>query len=120
MQPASTTHSPNLHRSKRLATIALISAVVMWILLMIAAKFFPEYAWVIHIFMLGAEAGVVGGLADWYAITVLFRNPFEKFQFPSFYLITPKLFRAIKPELPSRWDALYRKTFCRRRWSSKA
>lgn len=86
MQPASTTHSPNLHRSKRLATIALISAVVMWILLMIAAKFFPEYAWVIHIFMLGAEAGVVGGLADWYAITVLFRNPFGKIPIPKFLL----------------------------------
>ena len=27
--------------------------------------------------MLGAEAGVVGGLADWYAVTVLFRNPLE-------------------------------------------
>lgn len=86
MQPASTTHSPNLHRSKRLATIALISAVVMWILLMIAAKFFPEYVWVIHIFMLGAEAGVVGGLADWYAITVLFRNPFGKIPIPKFLL----------------------------------
>ncbi|WP_151867636.1 DUF445 domain-containing protein [Acinetobacter soli] len=86
MQPASTTHSPNLHRSKRLATIALISAVVMWILLMIAAKIFPEYAWVIHIFMLGAEAGVVGGLADWYAITVLFRNPFGKIPIPKFLL----------------------------------
>lgn len=86
MQPASTTHSPNLHRSKRLATIALISAVVMWILLMIAAKLFPEYAWVIHIFMLGAEAGVVGGLADWYAITVLFRNPFGKIPIPKFLL----------------------------------
>lgn len=86
MQPASTTHSPNLHRSKRLATIALISAVVMWILLMIAAKLFPEYAWVIHIFMLGAEAGVVGGLADWYAITILFRNPFGKIPIPKFLL----------------------------------
>jgi uncharacterized membrane-anchored protein YjiN (DUF445 family) len=32
--------------------------------------------------MLGAEAGVVGGLADWYAVTVLFRNPFGKMPLP--------------------------------------
>ena len=40
--------------------------------------FLPEYKWVIHIFMLGAEAGVVGGLADWYAVTVLFPQSFWK------------------------------------------
>ncbi len=46
--------------------------------LMITAKLLPEYVWLIHILMLSAEAGVVGGLADWYAITVLFRNPFGR------------------------------------------
>ncbi len=35
---------------------------------------------------MGAEAGVVGGLADWYAITVLFRNPFGKIPIPKFLL----------------------------------
>jgi uncharacterized membrane-anchored protein YjiN (DUF445 family) len=49
---------------------------------MITAHFLPEYKWIIHIFMLGAEAGVVGGLADWYAVTVLFRNPFGKMPLP--------------------------------------
>ena len=34
--------------------------------------------------MLAAEAGVVGGLADWYAITVLFRNPFGRIPIPAF------------------------------------
>ena len=34
--------------------------------------------------MLSAEAGVVGGLADWYAITVLFRNPFGRLPIPKF------------------------------------
>lgn len=86
MQKEQAVHSPNLHRSKRLATIALISAVVAWIILMVTAKFFPDYAWLIHILMLAAEAGVVGGLADWYAITVLFRNPFGKIPIPKFLL----------------------------------
>ncbi|WP_173912064.1 DUF445 domain-containing protein [Acinetobacter sp. Marseille-Q1618] len=75
---------PSLNRSKRFATIALVVAVVIWIALIISAKLLPEYVWFIHILMLGAEAGVVGGLADWYAITVLFRNPFGKIPIPKF------------------------------------
>ena len=75
---------PSLDRSKRFATIALIVAVVSWIILIITAKLLPEYAWFIHILMLGAEAGVVGGLAEWSAITVLFRNPFGKIPIPNF------------------------------------
>ena len=76
--------SPNLNKSKRYAMTALISAVLAWIALMIAAKLLPDYVWLIHILMLSAEAGVVGGLADWYAITVLFRNPFGKIPIPPF------------------------------------
>ena len=75
-------HVPSLQRSKYFATMALIIAVVAWIALMVVAHFLPEYKWVIHILMLGAEAGVVGGLADWYAVTVLFRNPFGKMPLP--------------------------------------
>lgn len=78
------TSSPSLQRSKRFATIALIVAVVIWLALMVAAKLLPEYVWLIHILMLSAEAGVVGGMADWYAITVLFRNPFGKLPIPRF------------------------------------
>ncbi len=73
-------HAPNLKRSKYFATMALIIVVVLWIGLLIANRFLPEYTDLIHILMLGAEAGVVGGLADWYAITVLFRNPSQIFQ----------------------------------------
>ncbi len=78
------TSSPSLQRSKRFATIALVMAVITWLALMVAAKLLPEYVWLIHILMLSAEAGVVGGLADWYAITVLFRNPFGKMPIPKF------------------------------------
>jgi len=76
--------SPSLQRSKRFATIALVVAVLIWLALMVAAKLLPEYVWLIHILMLSAEAGVVGGLADWYAITVLFRNPFGRLPIPKF------------------------------------
>ncbi len=76
--------SPSLNRSKRYATIALVVAVLAWLILIAMAKLVPEYAWLIQILMLAAEAGVVGGLADWYAITVLFRNPFGRIPIPAF------------------------------------
>lgn len=84
MTTAEASTIPSLQRSKRFAIIALIMAVVTWLVLMVVAKLIPEYVWLIHILMLGAEAGVVGGLADWYAITVLFRNPFGKMPIPKF------------------------------------
>lgn len=76
--------SPSLNRSKRYATVALVVAVVAWLILIAMAKLVPEYAWLIQILMLATEAGVVGGLADWYAITVLFRNPFGRIPIPAF------------------------------------
>lgn len=77
------THSvPQLAHSKSLAQMALIIAVVSWIILLILVKFIPQHAALLHILMLAAEAGVVGGLADWYAITVLFRNPFGRLPLP--------------------------------------
>lgn len=84
MTTAEITAPLSLQRSKRFATIALVMAVVIWLILMVVAKLVPEYVWLIHILMLAAEAGVVGGLADWYAITVLFRNPFGKIPIPKF------------------------------------
>ncbi len=84
MQAAEPFISPSLQRSKRFATLALIVVVVIWLGLIVSAKLWPDYAWLIHILMLSAEAGVVGGLADWYAITVLFRNPFGKLPIPRF------------------------------------
>ena len=43
---------PSLDRSRKLATIALIVAIVCWIILMVLAKIFPDYVWLIHILML--------------------------------------------------------------------
>ncbi|MDP0891517.1 hypothetical protein [Klebsiella pneumoniae] len=45
-------HAPNLKRSKYFATMALIIVVVLWIGLLIANRFLPEYTDLIHILML--------------------------------------------------------------------
>ena len=75
--------APQLARSKSLAQLALMIAIACWVILLVTAKLVPQYTWFLHILMLAAEAGVVGGLADWYAITVLFRNPFGKIPLPA-------------------------------------
>lgn len=74
----------NLIKNKRIATFLLVSMVVFWLILLFTSRQFPDYIGVFHILTLGVEAGVVGGLADWYAITVLFRDPFKHIWVPSF------------------------------------
>ncbi len=74
----------NLKRNKRIATTLLVSMVVFWLILLFSSRYLPSQNGVIHILTLGAEAGVVGGLSDWYAITVLFRDPFKHIWVPSF------------------------------------
>ncbi len=77
---------PALNHSRRLANIALITAALLWIVFLVLEKLLPEQASLIAILALAAEAGVVGGLADWYAVTVLFRNPFGKIPVPRLLL----------------------------------
>lgn len=74
---------PSLERSRRLATMALIAAAVLWLTFIILSRVFPDYDWLFEILSLSAEAGMVGGLADWYAVTVLFRNPFGRLPLPA-------------------------------------
>ncbi|MDP2228543.1 MAG: DUF445 domain-containing protein [Moraxellaceae bacterium] len=66
--------------------MALVSAAVLWLLFLVLEKLLPAHAALIGILALAAEAGVVGGLADWYAVTVLFRNPFGKLPMPRLLL----------------------------------
>ncbi|MCC2637347.1 MAG: hypothetical protein K0Q68_1066 [Moraxellaceae bacterium] len=73
---------PSLARSRMLANVALITTALLWVVLLVLEKLFPEYHTLLAILALGAEAGVVGGLADWYAVTVLFRNPFGRLPLP--------------------------------------
>jgi uncharacterized membrane-anchored protein YjiN (DUF445 family) len=60
-----------LRRMQRVATSLLgVSAVVF----IAAAWFEPQYPWLGYVRAM-AEASLVGGLADWFAVTALFRRP---------------------------------------------
>jgi uncharacterized membrane-anchored protein YjiN (DUF445 family) len=60
-----------LRRNRLLATglLALMIAIA------VATRLVPSQTWLVQLVRAGAEAGIVGGLADWFAITVLFRHP---------------------------------------------
>ena len=56
--------------TRRLATVSLIFMAVGFVV----SLPFKENAWVFWL-QSGFEAGLVGGIADWFAITALFRHP---------------------------------------------
>ena len=60
-----------LRRNRLFATGLLVIMVAV----AVATHFEPSQKWLVQLVRAGAEAGIVGGLADWFAITVLFRNP---------------------------------------------
>jgi len=61
-----------LRRNRLLATglLALMTVIAA------ATHIEPSPGWLVQLVRAGAEAGIIGGLADWFAITVLFRHPF--------------------------------------------
>ncbi len=61
-----------LRRMKTLALTLLIVAALIYVLTYLADD--GEHGWVGFV-RAAAEAGVVGGLADWFAVTALFRRP---------------------------------------------
>lgn len=60
-----------LRRNKRLATGLLLMAVV----LAVATALIPDRSFGLQLVNAAAEAAIVGGLADWFAVTALFRRP---------------------------------------------
>jgi uncharacterized membrane-anchored protein YjiN (DUF445 family) len=77
---------PSLSVNRRRATLLLVVMAALWLILLFTTRMLPQHAEWLGILTTGAEAGVVGGLADWYAITVLFRDPFK-------HIWTPKIIR---------------------------
>lgn len=65
------------------ATSLLILVAVLWGLLSYAIVHWHLDHGFWQVLKLGLEAGMVGGLADWYAITVLFRDPFGRIWVPA-------------------------------------
>jgi uncharacterized membrane-anchored protein YjiN (DUF445 family) len=60
-----------LDKMKRRATLLLVAASILFVV----ARFFePRFHWV-GIIRATMEAAMVGGLADWFAVTALFRHP---------------------------------------------
>ncbi len=60
-----------LDEMKRRATGLLVGAVVLYVLTLWLE---PRYPWIAYVRAM-AEAAMVGGLADWFAVTALFRHP---------------------------------------------
>ncbi len=60
----------HLRGKKRLAAAALLAAAAAWV----AVHFAPPAAWTGFV-RAAAEAAMIGGLADWFAVTALFRRP---------------------------------------------
>jgi uncharacterized membrane-anchored protein YjiN (DUF445 family) len=65
------TRQRNLDRMKRRATALLVVALVLYVVAKIWEPIHPAIGFV----RAAAEAGVIGGLADWFAVTALFRHP---------------------------------------------
>jgi uncharacterized membrane-anchored protein YjiN (DUF445 family) len=60
-----------LRRAKAGAAALLAAAAVA----LVAARLYPEPSFVAALARAAAEAAIVGGLADWFAVTALFRRP---------------------------------------------
>ncbi|MEO7083412.1 MAG: DUF445 domain-containing protein [Gemmatimonadaceae bacterium] len=65
------TRQAQLDQMKRRATGLLIGTTILYI---VARALEARYTW-LRIVRATAEAGMVGGLADWFAVTALFRHP---------------------------------------------
>ncbi|HTE43654.1 MAG TPA: DUF445 domain-containing protein [Gemmatimonadaceae bacterium] len=65
------TRQAQLDKMKRRATLLLVAATIVYI---IARSFEARWHW-LGIVRATAEAAMVGGLADWFAVTAIFRHP---------------------------------------------
>ena len=66
------TKQEELAKMKRLASSLLLFATLVYIL---ASLFVDQYVWVEFV-AATAEAAMIGAIADWFAVTALFRHPF--------------------------------------------
>jgi uncharacterized membrane-anchored protein YjiN (DUF445 family) len=65
---------PANNRGGRVGSVATALLVAMAALFLVARAFEPDYPWLGYVRAF-AEAGMVGALADWFAVVALFRHP---------------------------------------------
>src|SRR6266566_8237294 len=70
-RPDDAERQARLDAMKRRATALLAVALVVFV---VASIYEPQFAWLGYV-RATAEASLVGGLADWFAVTALFRHP---------------------------------------------
>ncbi|MDB9742076.1 DUF445 domain-containing protein [Akkermansiaceae bacterium] len=69
--PLNTEKALKLKRHRRVASALLLLMLVLYLLAIYYMEQVPELVWLKAF----AEAGMIGGLADWFAVTALFRHP---------------------------------------------
>ena len=63
------------HRMRLIATLLLMAMACCWVAVLMVRPRFPELAVELGYARSFFEAAMVGGLADWFAVTALFRHP---------------------------------------------
>ena len=73
-----------LNKAKRLALACLIFAASVFVLTVILPKFYPNLqgVWWLGLIKMASEAALIGGLADWFAVTALFKPIPAKYPIP--------------------------------------
>lgn len=72
--PASGTDTARRAALRRMKAIATTALVVLAVVFVIAFALQDSHPWLAYV-RAGAEGGMVGALADWFAVTALFRHP---------------------------------------------
>ena len=95
-----------LARMKLLATSLFLFFVIVFVL---ASIFEKRYSWLGFV-QATAEAAMVGAIADWFAVTALFRHPLN-LKIPHTAIVPTRKDTIAKP-----WVSLSRIIFCLVRW----
>ncbi|PKM86280.1 MAG: hypothetical protein CVU87_12600 [Firmicutes bacterium HGW-Firmicutes-12] len=64
-----------MKNGRKLASKVLGLAIFSFIIMLVLHKLFPEF-FIVRLFLFVSEAALVGGIADWFAVTALFKKPF--------------------------------------------
>src|SRR3954470_18800427 len=72
--PAASTDAEKAAALRRMKMLALSLLIVMAVIFVIAFAFQEQYPWLEYV-RAAAEGGMVGALADWFAVTALFKYP---------------------------------------------